>query len=156
MGMSEGVSSSLLSAAAEADGIDPLITILWSKRDGAVANAATVLTNMAMQEPLRSTIQSRGVMLALLQPLRSANTVVQSKAALTVAATACDVEARNEVRASQLFYSVLMGQSGGHSRGFKMILLKVLHHKERQAFGGASLWAPVKQNTTAGKAQCFS
>lgn len=86
------------SAAAEADAIDPLINILSSKRDGAVANAATVLTNMAIQEPLRAIIQNHEVMHALLGPLRSSNTVVQSTAALTVAATACDVEARIEVR----------------------------------------------------------
>ncbi|XP_069314948.1 armadillo repeat-containing protein 3 [Eulemur rufifrons] len=85
-------------AAAEADGIDPLINVLSSKRDGAVANAATVLTNMAMQEPLRASIQSHDIMHAIIGPLHSANTVVQSKAALTVAATACDVEARTELR----------------------------------------------------------
>lgn len=88
----------LLSAAAEADGIDPLINILSSKRDGAIANAATVLTNMAMQEPLRAAIQGRNIMHALLGPLHSDNPVVQSKAALAVAATACDMEARTEVR----------------------------------------------------------
>ncbi|XP_054578689.1 armadillo repeat-containing protein 3 isoform X1 [Eptesicus fuscus] len=87
-------------AAAEADGIDPLINILSSKRDGAVANAATVLTNMAMQEALRVSIQSRDIMHALIGPLHSANMVVQSKAALTIAATACDVEARAELRNS--------------------------------------------------------
>ncbi|XP_012622757.1 armadillo repeat-containing protein 3 isoform X2 [Microcebus murinus] len=85
-------------AAAEADGIDPLINVLSSKRDGAVANAATVLTNMAMQEPLRMNIQSHDIMHAIIGPLHSANTIVQSKAALTVAATACDVEARAELR----------------------------------------------------------
>ncbi|KAK1345562.1 hypothetical protein QTO34_008021 [Cnephaeus nilssonii] len=68
-----------LSAAAEADGIDPLVNILSSKRDGAVANAATVLTNMAMQEALRVSIQTRDIMHALIGPLHSANMVVQSK-----------------------------------------------------------------------------
>ncbi|KAL4675007.1 hypothetical protein H8957_008943 [Semnopithecus entellus] len=87
-------------AAAEADGIDPLINVLSSKRDGAIANAATVLMNMAMQEPLRLNIQNHDIMHAILSPLRSANTVVQSKAALAVAATACDVEARTELRNS--------------------------------------------------------
>uniref|UniRef100_A0A673VGD1 Armadillo repeat containing 3 n=1 Tax=Suricata suricatta TaxID=37032 RepID=A0A673VGD1_SURSU len=87
-------------AVAEADGIDPLINTLSSKRDGAVANAAMVLANMAMQEPLRVNIQNHDVMRALVCPLRSANPVVQSKAALTVAATACDVEARTELRNS--------------------------------------------------------
>ncbi|XP_060048265.1 armadillo repeat-containing protein 3 isoform X5 [Erinaceus europaeus] len=87
-------------AIAEADGIDPLINTLSSKRDGAIANAATVLTNMALQEPLRTAIQGHDVMRALHGPLRSANTVVQSKAALTVAATACDADARAELRNS--------------------------------------------------------
>ncbi|XP_073741661.1 armadillo repeat-containing protein 3 isoform X5 [Callorhinus ursinus] len=87
-------------AAAEADGIDPLINILSSKRDGAISNAATVLANMAMQEPLRVSIQNHNVMHALISPLHSANTIVQSKAALMVAATACDVEARTELRNS--------------------------------------------------------
>uniref|UniRef100_A0A8C5P2W2 Armadillo repeat containing 3 n=2 Tax=Jaculus jaculus TaxID=51337 RepID=A0A8C5P2W2_JACJA len=84
--------------AAEADAIDPLISILSSKRDGAIANAATVLTNMAMQEPLRIAIHSHDIMHAIINPLHSTNTVVQSKAALTVAATACDVETRTELR----------------------------------------------------------
>ncbi|MEJ1284376.1 armadillo repeat containing 3 [Cricetulus griseus] len=91
-------SSANANAAAEADAIDPLINILSSKRDGAIANAATVLTNMAIQEPLRSIIQGHDVMQALLAPLHSTNTVVQSTAALTVASTACDVEARNQLR----------------------------------------------------------
>ncbi|XP_006869972.1 PREDICTED: armadillo repeat-containing protein 3 [Chrysochloris asiatica] len=85
-------------AAAEADGIDPLINALSSKRDGAIANAATVLTNMAMQEPLRMRIQSHNIMYAIISPLHSANTVVQSKAALMVAATVCDIEARIELK----------------------------------------------------------
>ncbi|KAG8504723.1 Armadillo repeat-containing protein 3 [Galemys pyrenaicus] len=85
-------------AVAEADGIGPLIDILSSKQDGAIASAATTLTNMAMQEPLRVNIQAHGIMQALLRPLRSANTIVQSKAALAVAATACDSEARTELR----------------------------------------------------------
>ncbi|XP_007934600.1 armadillo repeat-containing protein 3 [Orycteropus afer afer] len=85
-------------AAAEADGIDPLINTLSCKRDGAIANAATVLTNMAMQETLRVNIQSHNIMNAIISPLRSANTVVQSKAALTVAAIVCDVEARTELK----------------------------------------------------------
>nr|KAF6391296.1 armadillo repeat containing 3 [Pipistrellus kuhlii] len=87
-------------AAAAADGIDPLVNTLSSKRDGAVANAATVLTNMATQEALRTNIQSRDIMHALIGPLHSSNIVVQSKAALTIAATACDVEARAELRNS--------------------------------------------------------
>ncbi|XP_021096097.1 armadillo repeat-containing protein 3 isoform X4 [Heterocephalus glaber] len=85
-------------AAAEADALGPLTSTLSSKRDGAVANAATVLMNMAMQEPLRAAVQSQDVLQALIGPLGSANTVVQSKAALAVATTVCDVEARAELR----------------------------------------------------------
>ncbi|KAM5235823.1 armadillo repeat-containing protein 3 isoform 3-T3 [Ctenodactylus gundi] len=85
-------------AVAEADGIDPLINALSSKRDGAIANAATVLTNMATQEPLRASMQSHDITHAILGPLCSTNTSVQSKAALAVAATACDAEARTELR----------------------------------------------------------
>ncbi|XP_058913841.1 armadillo repeat-containing protein 3 [Kogia breviceps] len=88
------------SAAAEGDGIDAFISALSSRRDGVTANAATVLTNMAAQEPLRRSIQSHNIARALLSPLHSANTVVQSRAALTVAATACDVEARTQLRNS--------------------------------------------------------
>lgn len=58
---------------------------------------------MAMQEPLRLSTQSHDVMHALLSPLQSANTVVQSKAALTVAAAACDADARTEVSVGVTF-----------------------------------------------------
>ncbi|XP_023564487.1 armadillo repeat-containing protein 3-like [Octodon degus] len=85
-------------ATAEAEGIKPLINTLSSKRDGAVANAATVLTSMAMQEPLREAMQSHELMQALIGPLGSANTLVQSRVALAVAAMAFDVEARTELR----------------------------------------------------------
>ncbi|XP_074123017.1 armadillo repeat-containing protein 3 isoform X4 [Sminthopsis crassicaudata] len=85
-------------AAAEAGAIEFLINILSCNRDNAIANAATVLTNMATQESLRLAIQSFDIMRALIQPLNSSNTLVQSKAALTVAAIACDAEARIELR----------------------------------------------------------
>ncbi|KAH0627515.1 hypothetical protein JD844_003304 [Phrynosoma platyrhinos] len=88
------------SAVADADGIEPLINILSTKRDGAVASAATVLTNLAIQEPLRLNIQSHGIMSALVEPLNSTNSIVQSRAALAVAAVCCDAEARAELRNS--------------------------------------------------------
>ncbi|XP_074982019.1 armadillo repeat-containing protein 3 isoform X6 [Caretta caretta] len=91
-------SPSNASAVAEAEGIEPLINVLSAKRDGTIANAATVLTNMATQEPLRFSIQSRGVMNAIVEPLQSTNSLVQSKAALTVAALGCDADARTEVK----------------------------------------------------------
>ncbi|XP_004939292.2 armadillo repeat-containing protein 3 isoform X1 [Gallus gallus] len=91
-------SPSNASAVAEAEGIEPLVKSLNAERHGAVANAATVLTNMAMQEPLRLSIQSHGVMSVLTEPLRSSSSQVQSRAALTVAAFGCDANARSELR----------------------------------------------------------
>ncbi|NWS57891.1 ARMC3 protein, partial [Chunga burmeisteri] len=91
-------SPSNASAVAEAEGIEPLVNTLNAQRDGAVANAATVLTNLAMQEPFRINIQSRGVMHALAELLRSTNSQVQSKAAFAVAAFGCDADARTELR----------------------------------------------------------
>ncbi|KAK9396237.1 ARMC3: Armadillo repeat containing 3, partial [Crotalus adamanteus] len=85
-----------VSAVAEAEAIEPLISVLSCKRDGAVASAASVLTNLAMQEPLRLTIQSHGFMTAIVEPLNSTNSIVQSRAALSVAAMGCDAEARTE------------------------------------------------------------
>ncbi|XP_043920496.1 armadillo repeat-containing protein 3 [Protopterus annectens] len=86
------------SAVFENEGVDLLIRLLADKIDGAVANAATVLINMATQENLRTGIQCRGVMQAIVEPLQSTNTIVQNKAALTVAAMACDVYGRTELR----------------------------------------------------------
>ncbi|NXD81752.1 ARMC3 protein, partial [Halcyon senegalensis] len=91
-------SPSNASAVAEAAGIEPLVNTLKAQRDGAIANAATVLTNLAMQEPFRAAIQSCGIMSALAEPLRSTNSQVQSKAAFAVAAFGCDADARTELR----------------------------------------------------------
>ncbi|NXT73941.1 ARMC3 protein, partial [Zapornia atra] len=91
-------SPSNASAVAEAKGIEPLVNTLNAQRDGAVANAATVLTNLARQELFRVTIQSHGIMSLLAAPLRSANSRVQSKAAFTVAVFGCDADARAELR----------------------------------------------------------
>uniref|UniRef100_A0A8C3C2I0 Armadillo repeat containing 3 n=1 Tax=Cairina moschata TaxID=8855 RepID=A0A8C3C2I0_CAIMO len=86
------------STVSEAEGIEPLVKTLNAQRDGAVANAAAVLTNMAMQEPLRVSVQSHGAMNVLAEPLRSTNSQVQSRAALLVAALGCDADARAELR----------------------------------------------------------
>ncbi|KFQ51148.1 Armadillo repeat-containing protein 3 [Nestor notabilis] len=91
-------SPSNASAVAEAEGIEPLLNTLYAQRDGAVASAATVLTNLAMQEPLRVNIQNHGIMSALAEPLRSPNSQVQSKAAFAVAVFGCDADARTELR----------------------------------------------------------
>ncbi|XP_064019015.1 armadillo repeat-containing protein 3 isoform X2 [Pogoniulus pusillus] len=85
-------------AVAEAEGIVPLVNALNAQRDGAVACAAAVLTNLAVQEPLRLNIQGHAIMSALAEPLCSTNSQVQSKAALAVAAFACDADARAELR----------------------------------------------------------
>ncbi|NWI91118.1 ARMC3 protein, partial [Pitta sordida] len=86
------------SAVAEAEGIEPLVNTLNAQRDGAIVNAVTVLTTLAMQGPSGVSIQSRGIMSALTEPLRSTNSQVQSKAAFAVAAFACDAVARTELR----------------------------------------------------------
>ncbi|XP_049654164.1 armadillo repeat-containing protein 3 isoform X3 [Accipiter gentilis] len=91
-------SPSNASAVAEAEGIEPLVNTLNAQRDGAIANAATVLTNLATQEPFRINIQSCGIMSVLVKPLRSTSSQVQSKAAFAVAAFGCDADARTELR----------------------------------------------------------
>ncbi|RMC04892.1 hypothetical protein DUI87_18067 [Hirundo rustica rustica] len=86
------------SVVAKAKGIKPLMKTLNAQRDGAISNAIAVLTNLSLQEPFRSSIQSHGIMNALVGPLRSTNSQVQSKAAFAVAAFGCDADARTELR----------------------------------------------------------
>ncbi|NXQ56751.1 ARMC3 protein, partial [Anthoscopus minutus] len=86
------------SVVAEAEGIEPLMNTLNAQRDGAISNAIAVLTNLSLQEPFRVGIQSHGIMNALVRPLRSTNSQVQSKAAFAVAAFGCDADARTELR----------------------------------------------------------
>ncbi|XP_019353274.1 armadillo repeat-containing protein 3 isoform X4 [Alligator mississippiensis] len=114
------------SSVAEAEGIEPLINVLSTKRDGAVANAAIVLTNMATQEPLRLSIQSHSIMNAIVEPLQSTNSQVQSKAVLTVAAFGCDADARTELR-----------NAGGLEP-----LVKLLHSRNEEVRRNAC-WAAV-------------
>ncbi|NXU73847.1 ARMC3 protein, partial [Oreotrochilus melanogaster] len=86
------------SSVVEAGGIEPLVNTLSAQRDGAIANAATVLTNLAEHVPFRARIGSQGIMSALPEPLRSTNSQVQSKAALAVAVFGGDADARTEFR----------------------------------------------------------
>ncbi|NXN81766.1 ARMC3 protein, partial [Bombycilla garrulus] len=86
------------SVVAEAEGIKPLMKTLNAQRDGAISNAIAVLTNLSLQEPSRSSIQRHGIINALVGPLRSTNSQVQSKAAFAVAAFGCDAGARTELR----------------------------------------------------------
>ncbi|NWU90073.1 ARMC3 protein, partial [Upupa epops] len=86
------------SAVAEAEGIEPLVNTLNAQRDGAIAKAAIVLTNLARQEPFRVKIQSCGVMNVLAGLLSSTNSQVQGKAAFAVAVFGCDADARTELR----------------------------------------------------------
>ncbi|NXM57216.1 ARMC3 protein, partial [Illadopsis cleaveri] len=86
------------SVVAKAEGIEPLMNTLNAQRDGAISNAIAVLTNLSLQEPSRVRIQSHGIMSALVEPLRSTNSQVQSRAAFAVAAFGCDADARTELR----------------------------------------------------------
>ncbi|KAK3599496.1 hypothetical protein CHS0354_006630 [Potamilus streckersoni] len=79
-------------------GIEPLINTLVDTKEEAVSNAAVVLTNLAQIETLRSDAQSKGVVRALIEPLRSKNTVIQSKIALAIAAFVCDADSRETFR----------------------------------------------------------
>ncbi|KAL4230819.1 Armadillo repeat-containing protein 3 [Mactra antiquata] len=82
------------------NGIEPLINCLVDTREEAVANSACVLTNLAQIEVLRNDAQSKGVVRALIEPLNSRNTTVQSKTALAVAAFVCDADSRETFRLS--------------------------------------------------------
>lgn len=53
------------------NGVETLIHLLADSRDEAVANTCCVLTNMATEEGLRSEAQGKGVVTALLEPLKS-------------------------------------------------------------------------------------
>ncbi|XP_046553420.1 armadillo repeat-containing protein 3-like [Haliotis rubra] len=78
------------------NGLDPLIQLLSDSREEAVANTASVLTNLAQEEVLRIECLNRAVVSSLIDPLKSSNTNVQSKAALALAAFVCDADARTE------------------------------------------------------------
>ncbi|XP_028659176.1 armadillo repeat-containing protein 3 [Erpetoichthys calabaricus] len=82
------------------EGVEPLIRLLADDRDAIIAHSAAILTNMSSQNALRGSIRAQGIMSALVEPLQSPNTLVQSKAALAVAAFACDSEARLEFHAA--------------------------------------------------------
>ncbi|XP_034303811.2 armadillo repeat-containing protein 3 isoform X4 [Magallana gigas] len=80
------------------NGVETLIHLLADSRDEAVANTCCVLTNMATEEGLRSEAQGKGVVTALLEPLKSQNTRVQAKSSLAVAAFVCDADSRSDFR----------------------------------------------------------
>ncbi|KAK3099626.1 hypothetical protein FSP39_007188 [Pinctada imbricata] len=81
-------------------GIEALIHLLADPRDEALANAACILTNVATEEVIRSEAQGKGVVTALLGPLKTknSNTNVQAKVSLAVAAFVCDADSRSEFR----------------------------------------------------------
>ncbi|XP_062900304.1 armadillo repeat-containing protein 3 [Mobula hypostoma] len=85
-------------AVFDAEGVGPLVKSLLDSRDSIVASAATTITNLALQEPIRNSIQRYGAMTMIVEPLKSSNTLVQSKAAIVVASLACDVNGRTELR----------------------------------------------------------
>ncbi|XP_078083820.1 armadillo repeat-containing protein 3 [Mustelus asterias] len=90
--------SSNARAVFVAEGVEPLVKLLTEPIDGIVVNAAATITNLALQEPIRASIQNYGTMTAITEPLKSSNTLVQSKAALVVASLACDANGRTELR----------------------------------------------------------
>ncbi|XP_069770712.1 armadillo repeat-containing protein 3 isoform X2 [Narcine bancroftii] len=90
--------SSNANAVFDAEGVEPLVKSLHDSRDAIIASVATTLTNLALQEPIRASIQRYGAMTMIVEPLKSRNTLVQSKAALVVASLACDVNGRTELR----------------------------------------------------------
>jgi hypothetical protein len=53
------------------NGTETLTHLLADPRDEAVANTCCVLTNMATEEVLRSEAQGKGIVTALLEPLKS-------------------------------------------------------------------------------------
>ncbi|XP_064636368.1 armadillo repeat-containing protein 3-like isoform X2 [Lineus longissimus] len=80
------------------NGVDPLINLLADSHEAIVANAACVLTNLALDEVMRSEVQRLGIINALIGPLKSESCTIQSKAALATAAFVSDADAREEFR----------------------------------------------------------
>ncbi|KAI0234081.1 Armadillo repeat-containing protein 3 [Lamellibrachia satsuma] len=79
-------------------GVESLILLLADTRELVAAYAAVVLTNMTRDEYMRTEMNRCGVMTALIEPLKSVNTVLQSKAALAIAGFVCDAAARELLR----------------------------------------------------------
>ncbi|XP_066278896.1 armadillo repeat-containing protein 3-like isoform X1 [Branchiostoma lanceolatum] len=84
----------------EHSGIEPLVHLIADQKDGAVANAAVALTNLAGDEIIRMEAVRMGVVPALIQPLKSSNSQVVSKVCLALAAFMCDSDARSELRSN--------------------------------------------------------
>lgn len=53
------------------NGLEPLILLLGDAHDRTVANVACVLTNLAQDETLRTEAHSKGVVTALIPPLKT-------------------------------------------------------------------------------------
>ncbi|KAJ8010803.1 hypothetical protein DPEC_G00078930 [Dallia pectoralis] len=85
-------------AVYEAEGDEGLVHQLQDLFPGAAAHAAAVLTNMAEQEVLRSSILSHGAMAALLEPLQSADVHTLVRATQVLSVLACDAEGRADLR----------------------------------------------------------
>ncbi|XP_064608678.1 LOW QUALITY PROTEIN: armadillo repeat-containing protein 3-like [Liolophura sinensis] len=80
------------------NGLEPLISLLGDGHDSTVANVACVLTNLAQDETNRAEAQAKGVVTALIPPLKTSSTTVQAKAALGLAAYVCDTDSRTALR----------------------------------------------------------
>ncbi|XP_072544871.1 armadillo repeat-containing protein 3 isoform X2 [Salminus brasiliensis] len=85
-------------AISEADGEKLLVQLLQDSCSRAFVHAAAVLTNMASQEALRSSILTHRAIQALLKPLQSTDKHTLISATQAVAALTCDAEGRAELR----------------------------------------------------------
>lgn len=80
-------------------GIAPLINVLSDSNDGAVSNAAAVLTNLAHNEAIRKEVWEKGVIKALVDALKATkNETIQSNVSLAVANYVCNPESRSTLR----------------------------------------------------------
>ncbi|CAE1153737.1 Armadillo repeat-containing protein 3 [Acanthosepion pharaonis] len=80
-------------------GIAPLIHVLNDTNDGAVSNAAAVLTNLAQNEVIRKEVWQKGVIKALVKALKSTtNETIQSNIALALANYVCNPSSREMLR----------------------------------------------------------
>ncbi|XP_075252210.1 armadillo repeat-containing protein 3-like [Convolutriloba macropyga] len=84
----------------EKNGMDPLINLLSDTKEACQANAATALTNLAIDEVIRSSMQALTVVSALAVPLQSKSNIVQSRAAMCLASFCYDAQSRRELRES--------------------------------------------------------
>lgn len=85
-------------AVYEAGGQEQLIPLLKEECPETVASSAATLSNMAVLEDIRYSILSQNALPALVRPLMSTDSKVQTNTALCVAVLACDTASRTEFK----------------------------------------------------------